>query len=179
MADTEQVQASTPDQHPTTMEELFAHLAAARGRLLAVVEPRTDAEVAAVGPEGWSPKDHLAHLAVWEGWANGILTGQGKAETLGVPPALLESDGFDEMNEVIRARWADQTRAEVMTMLAASRQRLLTTLNGMTYDELMRPYAAYQPDSPDRTDPVAYWVAGNSYQHDDEHRPWIEGILAG
>ena len=35
----------------------------------------------------------------------------------------------------------------------------------------------YTIASPEMTDPVAYWVAGNSYQHDDEHRPWIEGLL--
>ena len=168
-----------PAAYPTTMDELHAVLARSRENVLAVVEPLTDDRIARLGPEGWSPKDHLAHLAVWERWATGILTGQDKAATLGVPPESLATDDFDQANEVIRARWADTPRAEVMAMLAASRQRLLATLAGLTYEDLMRPYAHYQPGSPDITDPVAYWVAGNSYQHDDEHRPWIEGLLVG
>lgn len=42
-----------------------------------------------------------------------------------------------------------------------------------TMDELHQCLAR----SREITDPVAFWVAGNSYQHDDEHRPWIEGLL--
>ena len=169
----------SPPAYPTTMDELRQYLARSRQNLLAVVEPLTDEQLARLGPEGWSPKDHLAHLAVWERWATGILTGQDKAATLGVPPDLLATDGFDQINEAIRARWAGTPRAEVMALLAASRQELLATLAGLTYDDLMRPYAHYQPASPQNTDPVAYWVAGNSYQHDDEHRPWIESLLVG
>jgi len=173
----EQTTDRQPADYPMTMEEVFAYLAAARGRLMAVVEPRSDAEVTRIGPEGWSVKDHLAHLAVWEGSMIAVLTGGDKAAALGVTPELLALPGYDEVNEVIRARWADLTRAEVETMLAATRQRLLTLLGGMTYDDLMRPYAAYSPGDPDKTDPVAYWLAGNTWEHDDEHRPWIEGLL--
>lgn len=166
-----------PPTYPTTMDELHAALARSRENLLAVVEPLDDERIARLGPEGWSVKDHLAHLAVWERWATGILTGQDKAATLGVPPDLLATDGFDQINEAIRARWAGTPRPEVMAMLAASREELLATLAGLTYADLMKPYAHYQPASPDLTDPVAFWVAGNSYQHDDEHRPWIEALL--
>lgn len=167
------------DDYPTTMEEVCAYLERSRSALLAVVEPRSDEEITRLGPEGWSVKDHLAHLAVWERSMTAVLTGRDKAEALGVPPEVLASPGYDDTNEIIRARWAGASRAEVVEMLARTRRELLATLGGMTYDDLMKPYAHYQPGSPEKTDPVAYWLAGNTWEHDDEHRPWIEGLLEG
>jgi len=167
-----------PGAYPTTMEEVYAYLEGARGRLLAVVEPRSYEEIARIGPEGWSVKDHLAHLAIWEGSFTAILAGRDKGEALGVTPEVMATPGFDEINEVIRARWAGASRAEVMELLAGKRRELLATLGGMTYDDLMKPYATYQPGSPEKTDPVAYWLAGNTWEHSDEHREWIEGLLA-
>lgn len=167
----------TTEDYPTTMEEVYAYLDRSRDALLAVVEPRSDEEVTWVGPEGWSVKDHLAHLAIWERSMHAVLTGGDKAAALGVPPEVLASPGYDATNEIIRARWAGVSRAEAMGMLADARAETLRILGGMTYDDLMRPYASYQPDSPDASDPVAYWLAGNTWGHYDEHRPWIEGLL--
>ena len=163
--------------YPRSMEEVYQYLERSRSALLAVVEPRSDEEIGRIGPEGWSVKDHLAHLAVWEGSMTAILNGGDKGEALGVTPEVMATPGFDEINEVIRARWATASRAKVMEMLAAKRRELQATLGGMTYEDLMKPYASYQPGSPEKTDPVAYWLAGNTWEHEDEHRPWIEGLL--
>jgi uncharacterized damage-inducible protein DinB len=178
-ATTGQGQSGETEDYPRTMEEVHAYLDAARGRLLAVVEPRSDEEIARVGPEGWSVKDHLTHLAMWERSMHAVLTGGDKAAALGVPAEVYASPGYDDTNEIIRARWAGVSRAEAMAMLAEARAGTLAILAGMTYDDLMRPYAHYQPGSPEKTDPVAYWLAGNTWQHDDEHRPWVEGLLDG
>lgn len=183
MTDEQQADQLTQDaeggDYPRTMEEVYQYLERSRTALLAVVEPRSDEEIARVGPEGWSVKDHLAHLAMWERSMHAVLTGGDKAAALGVPPEVLASPDYDDTNEIIRARWAGISRVEAMAMLADARAGTHAILAGMTYDDLMKPYAAYQPGSPERTDPVAYWLAGNTWQHDDEHRPWIEGLLEG
>ena len=52
-------------------------------------------------------------------------------------------------------------------------QRPLVSLSD---EDLHRPYSYYQPGSP-QTAEVIGWIVGNSYEHYDEHRPWIEAIL--
>ena len=57
-------------------------------------------------------------------------------------------------------------------------QRLPEKVESLTDEDLQRPYSHYQPTS-DRAEPVIEWVKGSTYEHYEEHTPWIAAIVAG
>lgn len=46
--------------------------------------------------------------------------------------------------------------------------------------DLFRTYSYFQPDEPgeDSGRPIIAWIIGNTYEHYDEHRAWIEELIA-
>lgn len=169
------------DQVPPTVAELTARieagweaLQAALGRLTPdqFTGPRSD--------DGWTVKDHLAHIAAWERSAVAILTGHPRHEALGVDQALYESGGFDAINSAIQSRSAGLSVEEVLTELADGHQTLLAVLAGLGDEDLLAPYKRFQPaaDSAEQALPVVNWIVGNTFGHYEEHIPWIETIAA-
>ena len=56
---------------------------------------------------------------------------------------------------------------------------MLTTLAGLSDEDLFKTYSYYQPDEPgdDSGDPILNWIMGNTYEHYAEHQAWIEALL--
>lgn len=127
---------------------------------------------------GWSVKDHLAHL---EAWANSVLVmirdRQPQWAVVGIDPALLENESdYDRQNEVIRQRTIDTTLDEAREALAATHNEFVRMLRSMTDEAIRRPCNDYVPGSGEFE--IAHKVLGNTYMHYDEHRVYIERILA-
>src|ERR1051326_151830 len=131
----------------------------------------SDQRLSTPGPNGWSIKDHLAHLAVWEEHLIALLDGRDGLEEMGVET----SGGTDAANEQIRARYASGPPAEVRALLASTHARALAAIEALGEDGLERPYSSFRPGT-NREDadlPIAEWVLGNTCDHFDEHRAWI------
>jgi hypothetical protein len=127
---------------------------------------------------GWSAKDHLAHLDVW---ADSVLVmireRQPQWEVLGIDPALLEEEAdYDRQNQVLRQRTIDASLEDVRSALAATHSEFIRVLRGMSDEEIRRPSNDYVPGSGEFE--IAHKVMGNTYMHYDEHRVYIERILA-
>jgi uncharacterized protein (TIGR03083 family) len=133
-----------------------------------------DRQLAAPGPEGWSVKDHLAHLAEWEDILLAVLEGRDPMASLDEVP-----DGTDALNALLRERHADQPPSNVRRLLDQAHARTMRRLAELGEEGLARPYSAYQPGStrPDRDQPVLGWVLGNTAEHFDEHRTWIQALI--
>lgn len=132
--------------------------------------------------EGWTAKDHIAHLAVWEDGIAALLARQSRHERMGLDEATWKSDDFDTQNAAIRQQHKDKSLDEVMHMFVDAHQRLVEAVQSLTDADLKRPYAYYQgkPASDDNLDNAVIWsVVGNSYGHYEEHRPWIDAIVRG
>ncbi len=127
--------------------------------------------------DGWAVKDHIAHLYVWEAGMNAVLEGQSRHETMGLPQDIWERHENDEINEVIRQKHADKTADEVLAMFDAGHERLVKNLEGWTDEKLQAPFNQYDKSASDR--PIILYFGGNTFEHYDEHRPWIEAILNG
>src|SRR5260370_42317118 len=54
---------------------------------------------------GWTVKDHLGHLAVWEDSVYALLTKQPRREYMGVDRETWKSGDYDRINAVIRERY--------------------------------------------------------------------------
>lgn len=125
---------------------------------------------------GWTAKDHIAHLAVWEDGVYALLRGESRSARMGIDDEVWRSRDYDRINDVIQKRYRHLSLADALAMFREAHQRLIAQLDSMTDDALKQPYNVYSPNST-RTDPVWYWIPGNTYEHYQEHRPWIAAIV--
>ena len=127
---------------------------------------------------GWSARDHLAHL---DAWADSVLVmlrdGQPQGEVLGIDPARLEEEAdYDRQNQMLRQQTIDRPLDEVRASLASTHEEFMRVLRGMTDEDLNRASNAYVPGSGEFE--IAHKIMGNTYMHYDDHREYIERILA-
>jgi uncharacterized damage-inducible protein DinB len=164
---------------PRTKAELLARMAAARARIEAAIGGKSEAALTRPGADGWSAKDHLAHLSAWQRSLIALLEGRSRPAALGVEDVTQEEEsGFEEINARLHARTKDQPLDEVLAEFRQSRQDLLAVLDRLTDEDLFKPYSHYQPnDPPYNPDPAIGWIVGNTYGHEIEHLEWFEGLL--
>lgn len=129
---------------------------------------------------GWAIKDHLMNLALWERSIAGLLQHRPRHEGLGVSEREYQELDADGVNAILFERHRDLPATEVLGALRAQHQETLDILAGLAWDDVLRPYSAYLPDEPgsDNSDPILYWIMGNTAGHYDEHRGWIEALRA-
>ncbi len=132
---------------------------------------RTDAQ-------GWTVKDHLSHLVVWEDGINAFLTKQPRAAAMGLDEQTFASHDFDKMNAVIQQHWKDRSLADVLKAFQEVHQALMNKIRMLKDEDLVRPYRDFQPVSSSDS-PMYATIVGNTYGHYEEHRPWIEAIVRG
>jgi hypothetical protein len=125
---------------------------------------------------GWTAKDHITHLAVWEDGIHGLLGNQPRWEHMGIDEALWLRGDYDEINMVIQQRLQHVSAADARKMLHDSHLRLVGQVQSMTEEALTLPYKHYQPNS-DLESPVWHRIAGNTFGHFEEHQPWIAAIV--
>jgi hypothetical protein len=115
---------------------------------------------------GWSLKDHLAHIAVWELSLVALLTGDDREAAVGVPAHATDTDSI---NAIIHERLRGLTAAEVRALLRGTRAQLRDALAPLTDADLVRPYSHYQPHEEGENRPVIGWILGNTADHVAEH----------
>jgi hypothetical protein len=127
---------------------------------------------------GWSVKDHVAHLAVWES-AVAILFQRGRRhEALGIEEPFYAAGNFDEINEVIRVRLEGTTLQEAIRNLEGAHQQLvghLTTLRDSDLDAKAREFFPQAPRDDDRLLTSLIW--DNTGRHFTEHLAWMRDLV--
>ena len=140
--------------------------------------------VAKLGPEGlmaraadgWSVKDHLAHVAAWEHSLIGLIEGQDRLKAMGLDKPLEENT--DVVNDALFKLHEHETADQALTYFRDSHAQLMNALGKLTDADLEKPYSHFQPSDPDVMRPVIGWVAGNTYEHYAEHIDWINQLLS-
>jgi hypothetical protein len=127
---------------------------------------------------GWTVKDHLMHLSVWEDGMAALLQGQPRWETMGLPPESAGSRDFDALNAKIQQAHRDKSVAEVKGALNNAHLRMLDALTPLNDADLYKNYNEYLTD-PTRDDAVIHWVIGDTYDHYAQHMPWMDAIVKG
>jgi uncharacterized protein (TIGR03083 family) len=127
---------------------------------------------------GWSVRDHVAHLAVWADGMAALLRKGNRWAAMGldITDADRERLGSDGVNDLVVDRHRDLTSAEAKAWLLEAHARVASAVESLTDEDLMRPYGNFASPSNDRGRPIFQYVVGNTFEHYDEHLPWIEAI---
>ncbi len=158
---------------PRDKTELLARIREARAALERTVDRLSEAQLTAPGPDGWSGKDHLAHLAAWEGKIVAVMEGRPAHEGLGLDEATYRGASIDEINARLHERERERPLPEVLAGFRETHGRLLAALEALPEAELSRPY-----QSADAGDVLADGIAGNTYEHYEEHQATIKALAA-
>lgn len=167
-----------------TTAELLSRLHESWESLQAFIQPLTDDQlVQRTDAAGWTVKDHLMHLAVWEDGFLAVLDGDDRRERMGVAPEVWHpetwaTEGFDDLNGAIQQLHRDKPLSDVLAMLETIHQRLVAKVEAFSDADLMRPYKDFAPASTSDS-PVIWSIVGNSYGHYGDHIPWMDAIAYG
>lgn len=128
---------------------------------------------------GWTPKDHIMHLAVWEGGVAVLLDRQDRLAYMGLDAETWASHDYDRINGVIQQRYRHLSWDEVKRELAAAHERHMAKVEALSPDDLLKPYGNFLPagQANDEGDPIVYRIAGNTFAHYPEHIEWIDAII--
>ncbi len=166
---------------PPNTKDLLARIDTGWAELQQEIEGRSEEELTRpLDGQGWSLRDHLAHITSWEHSLLGLLTGQDRHKAMGIDTASHgEEIHIDALNELLRQASLGQTTAQVLERLHESHELLLSHLRALSDEDLMRPYSHYQPQDPTApNDPVLGWIVGNTFGHYEEHLGWIREAAA-
>jgi hypothetical protein len=165
---------------PRNQAELVEQIQHAWSALEHTLNGLNEAQMIAIGPDGWSIKDHLAHVAAWEESTIAILESRPRHLALGVDERTYLEASEDELNAAIYENSKARPLAEVVDLFENTHRRMLATLQGLTDADLLKTYSAFLPDEPgeDSGAPMLERIPGNTYEHYDDHRKWIAALIA-
>lgn len=165
---------------PANKEELIERITSTRQRLDSYLESLSNEDLTGPADEaGWTPKDHIAHLAIWEQSMVGLLEGTRRNEIFGVSKDLYDSHDVDAINAEIQQQHASKSMEDVFTMYRDAHFELMTLIDRLSFEDLNRPYSYYVPDEPGEVteEPILHWILGNTEHHFQLHQDYIAQIL--
>ena len=164
----------TEEWMPKDKPELMSAIEREWKLLMDVAEKLTDKQMTTPDEGGWSPKDNLAHLSEWMKALMGIhLDRRPGHEVLGVSEDVTKDWDMEIINPVLLGRNRNRSRQDVLDELKQVYGQLTTKLASMTFEDLMKPRDA---DDPEKR-PLVLWVIGNTTSHFSEHRETIEKAI--
>jgi len=159
---------------PGSKAELISEIAREWKLLMSVAAKLDEGKMTAPDSGGWSPKDNLAHLAEWMKVLMGYhLDRRPSHEVLGVAEDITKGWDMEAINPVLFERNRNRSTQEVLDELKRVYAELVKKLESMTFEDLLKPRHA---DDPEKR-PVLMWVLGDTAEHFAEHRETIEKML--
>jgi len=159
---------------PGNMSELLASIEHEWGLLWDVIAKLNETKMTTPDSGGWSPRDNIAHLSEWMNVLMGYHLDRRPAhEVLRLPEEATKDWDMEVINPLLFERNHNRTTQEVLDELKRVHGELLEKLNSLTYEYLLMPRHAEDPEKR----PILMWVLGDSAHHFAEHRATIEKML--
>lgn len=166
-----------PESLPQDKAHLMEKIRLAWAALEQTIRLLSEAELTTPGlNDGWSVKDHLAHLSAWEQRLLAAIQERPAHEGLQIDEAMYLSGDTDSINALIFARNVDRSLLEVMDEFRRSQRELWHALERLSDADLRRPYI---PDDPSDSRWLIHGIIGNTYEHYQEHEEWIGALIVG
>ena len=164
----------------THKQELLNHITRDWSAINLMLEDLSDEQWTDIrNADGWSVKDHVAHLTAWEQSMIALLTGTPRHIGLGVPEQLYLSDNLNAINHAIFQNHHDATLDDVRSNFESTHLALVQHIENLSDDALHKPYAYYLPDEPGEGEgPLAIvLIYNNTARHFRQHQNWIMDML--
>ena len=160
---------------PTTIGDAVAHVRSGRADLEALISSLTKDQLTAPGPEKWSIKDHLVHLDIWTRALHDLLDGKPRFPRFLVSSVEeMRSVHIDVINDRILEKNRDRSLEDVVADFRDSLHGTIERLQAMSDADLACPYSSYvAEENPHSHEAIINWIAGNTWEHDVQHRGWI------
>jgi len=164
---------SEGNEERVTKQQLLERIHASYEVLEATIRRLSEEQLTQPDDSGWSVKDHLAHIAVWELGIAVHLAGGDRFAAMQIENP--RGKPIDEVNDRLYRQNAHLSAAEALEMMRSTHQRFLKVLDRLSDDDLYRPCRSFLPEGErGPSDPVINWIAGNTFGHFEEHTEWIQ-----
>jgi hypothetical protein len=140
-------------------DDLINHLRTIRAELRAALDGLSEAQMLEPTIDGWSVKDHLAHLAFWDD----LRAADIERISAGYESAWPHMDS-QPLNDVVHAARAGLSLKQVMLEFETARQRVLEAVAAAT---------------PRGLDEGLYGEPALRTSHDQDHAEWIRAWRQG
>jgi hypothetical protein len=165
---------------PQDRGALLTRLAGAHRRVEQTLSTLSPTQLTALrDQQGWSIKDHLAHLVVWQRGTIYLLQRLPRSTGLGIDEEAYRRHDGNELNTILHQQTQSWSLDTVLAAFSRVHQDLLLVLIGLSDDDLHRSYIHYQPHDPGEDDgtPILAWVAGIA-DHQEEHLGWMTALAS-
>ena len=159
---------------PGSKAELISAIRREWKQLMDVVQKLDEQKMTTPDEGGWSPKDNLAHLSEWMNSMMGYhIDKRPPHEVMRMTEEQTRDWDMEVINPVLFERNKDRSIEDVLDELKQTYEKVLAKLEGMSFEELMAPRHA---DDPEKR-PLLMWVIGDTSGHFAEHREVIQRML--
>ena len=159
---------------PGSKAELISAIKREWKLLMDVVAKLDEQKMTTPDEGGWSPKDNLAHLSEWMNSMMGYHIDKRPAhEVMRLTEEQTRDWDMEVINPVLFERNKDRSIEDVLYELKQTYEKVLAKLDGMSFEELMAPRHAQDPEKR----PLLLWVIGDTSGHFEEHREVLERML--
>jgi len=159
---------------PENKNELMAAIKREWNKLMDVVAKLDETKMTMPDEGGWSPRDNLAHLSEWMNSMMGYhIDKRPPHEVMRIPEEAARGWDMEVINPILFERNKNRSTEDVLTELKQTYETVLAKLESMSFDDLMKPRHA---DDPEKR-PLLMWVIGDTSGHFEEHREVIERML--
>ncbi len=160
---------------PATIEMVLDNIRESRNEFDTAVARLTDEQFTAPGAEEcWSVKDLVAHVAAWEQGITALLQHQPRFQAMGIEDYTASMD-VDTVNQRLYDLHKDRPGHEALTMAHEAHERAIAVIATLSDEDLQRPYREFSDEDRRQNDePVINLIAGDTYEHYQEHTPFVQ-----
>ncbi|MBA2468776.1 MAG: ClbS/DfsB family four-helix bundle protein [Chloroflexia bacterium] len=140
-------------QEPHNQAQLLEAIAVSWNPCVTLIDALADDQW--VGPtdgQGWTVKDHVAHVTAWENVVIEVFrNGSPPYATLRMPEADWRATGIEGADALIHAQKVGQSLRRVKVNRDVTHARVVTILSELPEDDLRRPFSEFGVVGADRT----------------------------
>lgn len=143
-------------------------------RLQSVLDQLSDEQMLQQGAEGqWSVKDIVAHIAAWESRLTQQITASVNGDASALPEPIAGAADMDRLNAAFYAAQQHLSLGTLLQHAHSVHDQMLAALQLLSDDDLTDPQRFGWTNGT----PMTAIVAGDTYEHYEEHMQSIEALI--